>query len=406
MKIVNIILSVFIFLLAGASAYFSFELWNKRSTFLDGWKNFATAINSAANAIDADSGSTYASSLTGDELNHLKYKNLEAKLAEFNEMNQKLIKERNDLADALHRIGAAVGARNLPAKADFRKFTTYSQAMGRSVSGVSDLNNRHRAGMNQVTRHLRQVGIHTNAEKLLNNDAGTLNRLGTELNRIGQFKNEYEKAIRAIAGENGVRGLNFGTNFRQDAQKAVQSAQQGRRDRERLMTNLNAANREIARLKNDVNVRNQRIKQQEAAIQLKEKQLGELKVLMKIDNKDDIPRSWKKGSTEARMAIYGKVIEVNTEYGYVGLSVGKGTRVYQQLGPARSVEIDPVIVTGMELKIYRGLLEGGKVNYVGTVKLNKVNDDCSIANLPPGADIQVGDSICFELTDANAALKK
>ena len=48
----------------------------------------------------------------------------------------------------------------------------------------------------------------------------------------------------------------------------------------------------------------------------------------------------------------------------------------------------------------------GKVQSVATVKLNKVNDDCSIANLPPGADIQVGDSICFELTDANAALKK
>ena len=106
------------------------------------------------------------------------------------------------------------------------------------------------------------------------------------------------------------------------------------------------------------------------------------------------------------MAIYGKVIEVNTEYGYIGLSIGKGTRVYRQLGPARSVEIDPVIVPGMELKVYRGLLEGGKVQYVSTVKLNKVNDDCSIANLPVNADIQVGDSICFELTDANAALKK
>lgn len=398
MKIVNIILSVFVFLLAGASAYFSFELWNKRSTFLNGWNSFAVTINKVASTVDADSGSSYASALKTDELGHLKYANLESKLKEFEAMNEKLVKERNDLADALHRIGSAVGARNLPPKANFRKFDTYSDAMGRSVSGVGDLNNRHRAGMNQVSRHLRQLGINTNPTALLNNDAGALNRLGNELGQKGRRLNELERAIRTITGQAGRS-----SNKTADAINSIKVL--GDRSR-KLATDLNSANREINRLKGVVAAREKTIKEQSNTIQVKNKQLGELKVVMKIDSKDDIPTLWKKGSTEARMAIYGKVIEVNTEYGYVGLSVGKETRVYQQLGPARSVEIDPVIVPGMELKVYRGLLEGGKVQSVATVKLNKVNDDCSIANLPPGADIQVGDSICFELTDANAALKK
>ena len=398
MKIVNIILSVFVFLLAGVSAYFAFELWNKRSTFLNGWTNFATAINSAASAVDAESGSSYAGSLSVDSMSHLKHAELSAKLDEFKAMNEKLIKERNDLANALHTIGAAVGARNLPPKANYKKFDTYNAAMARSVSGVNDMNNRHRAGMNQVSRHLRQLGINSNPNSLLNNDAGALNRLGSELAAKGRRLSELERTIRTITGQTGRATNNAG-----DAAKAVKVL--GDKNR-KLVTDLNAANRIITKLKNDVAARDNKIKQQENTLRLKDKQLGELKVVMKIDSKEDIPTLWKKGSTEARMAIYGKVIEVNTEYGYIGLSIGKGTRVYQQLGPARSVEIDPVIVPGMELKVYRGLLEGGKVQYVSTVKLNKVNDDCSIANLPVNADIQVGDSICFELTDANAALKK
>ena len=394
MKIVNIILSVFVFLLAGTSAYFSFELWNKRSTFLNGWNQFATAINSVAAAVDAESGSSYAGSLNNDALGHLKYSDLEAKLREFKEMNDKLVKERNDLADALHRIGAAVSARNLPPKANFRKFATYGEAMGRSVNGVNDLNNRHRAGMNQVSNHLRVLGVSANANNMLNNDAGTLNRLGSDLRKKAQRLNELEKMLRTING--GSSDI-----------KTAETKYKGLAGRiSKLQSDLNAGNGEIGRLKKTIADRDKKIQQQANTIRLKEKQLGELKVLMKIDSKDDIPVAWKKGSAEARMAIYGKVIEVNTEYGYVGLSVGKGTRVYQQLGPARSIEIDPVIVPGMELKIYRGLLEGDKVQFVGTVKLNKVNDDCSIANLPPKMDIQVGDSICFELTDANAALKK
>ena len=80
MKIVNIILSVFVFLLAGTSAYFSFELWNKRSTFLNGWNQFATAINSVAAAVDAESGSSYAGSLNNDALGHLKYSDLDTPL--------------------------------------------------------------------------------------------------------------------------------------------------------------------------------------------------------------------------------------------------------------------------------------------------------------------------------------
>ena len=406
MKVVNVILSVLVLVLAIVSAVFSFFLFEKRTQLLKGWETLAAAVNSAAEAVDADSGTSFAGTLSRENLSHLKYGELNAKLAEYRSMNEKLLKERDDMADALYRIGSLAGTRNMPGKADFRKFASYSGAIDSAATGVNDMIKRHENGMAAVSRSLRYVGVSINAGGVLNNEAAAVSKLEDELKRTGALKDEYEKAIRIMAGEAGIRDLNFGPRYQEDAKRAVAGVQVLGRNKGKLAADLGSANEKIASLENALALRNKEIEDLKKTVDVKEQQLGEIKSIMKIDSKDDMPNPWKKGSTEARMAIYGKVIEVNKEYGYVGLSVGKATRVYQQLGPSRTVEIDPVVVPGMELKIYRGLLENGNVEFVSTVKIDKVNDDCSIANLPMNVDIQVGDSICFEPTDANAALAK
>lgn len=406
MKVVNVILSVLVLLLAVASAVFSFLLFEKRTQLLSGWDKMAAAINSVASSVDADSGSSFGTSLSRENLKHGNFAGLDAKMAEYRTMNEKLIKERDDMADALYRIGSLAKAKSLPGKADFRKFDNYSDAIDKAAVGVNDMIRRHEDGMGAVARSLRYVGVGIDSKGVLENNSSAVAKLDTELKRTGMLKDEYENAIRLMAGEAGLRNLQFGVKYKEDAERAVKAVQELGRNKGKLDRDLYGANEDINRLKAEIENYKKEINDLKAAVDLKEKQLGEVKSLLKIDSKDDMPMPWKKGSTEARMAIYGKVIEVNTEYGYVGLSVGKATRVYQQLGPSRSVEIDPVIVPGMELKVYRGLLDSGNAQYVGTVKIDKVNDDCSIANLPLNLDIQVGDSICFEPTDANVALSK
>ena len=64
MKVLNIVLSIVILILAAISAVSSYLLWEKRTQLTDGWNKMATAINKASAAIDRESGTRVASDLS------------------------------------------------------------------------------------------------------------------------------------------------------------------------------------------------------------------------------------------------------------------------------------------------------------------------------------------------------
>ena len=67
----------------------------------------------------------------------------------------------------------------------------------------------------------------------------------------------------------------------------------------------------------------------------------------------------------------------------------------QQIGN-KTAEINPDIVPGLELVVARGSLKDGDSEFVARIKLEKVDAGCSIANIPEGADIEVGDIVYYE----------
>lgn len=396
MKVVNVILSVLILLFAIASAVFSFFLFEKRTQLLSGWEKLAVAINTTAGTVDAESGSTYAPKLTKEELAHPNYAQLDTKLTELKKMTEQLIKERNDLADALYRIGSFSGVQGLGSKESLRKFDTYADNISKIANGVSDMNNKREAAIKRIAGELGRLGLRPNVNQLLNNDSNAMKQLSNDIGRVSGLKNDYEKSIRDIAGQSGTSGLNFGANYKNDLTKALNGARKFRETKEKLDRDLNTANNKIRNLENNVNNCNKEIAGLKQTVAKKDAQLSDLKIVLKIDPKDDMPMPWKAGSVESRLALSGKVLEVNKRYGYIGISVGKETRVLQQLGPSKSIEVNPEIAAGMQLKVYRGELDTQNPQYVATIKLDKVGEACSTADLPKGADIQVGDNICFE----------
>lgn len=64
MKVLNIVLSIVILILAAVSAVAAYMLWEKRTQMTDGWSKMAAAINKASAAIDRDSGTRIASDLS------------------------------------------------------------------------------------------------------------------------------------------------------------------------------------------------------------------------------------------------------------------------------------------------------------------------------------------------------
>ena len=73
MKILNVVLSILILLLAIAAAVFSYLLFEKRETMTKGWEQMSLSINKAASAIDSSSGTSVASSVNKASLDHKKF---------------------------------------------------------------------------------------------------------------------------------------------------------------------------------------------------------------------------------------------------------------------------------------------------------------------------------------------
>ncbi|MBQ6351827.1 MAG: hypothetical protein IJJ28_00985, partial [Lentisphaeria bacterium] len=137
MKVTNIILSILILVLALASAAFSYFLFEKRDAMVKGWEKMAVAINNASTSMDRTSGTQVAKSLTPAELSHEKYAELDSKLAKLASQTRQIVSERDDMADALRRVGMTAGVSNLGSDADFRGVATYLTIVDTVWRGVS-----------------------------------------------------------------------------------------------------------------------------------------------------------------------------------------------------------------------------------------------------------------------------
>ncbi|MFA6659694.1 MAG: hypothetical protein WCS25_08380, partial [Victivallaceae bacterium] len=84
MKWLNIVLSVFVLLLAIASATCSYFLFEKRELLVKGWGKMAVSLNNAAKDFDKSSGTETAKMLSTEEISHENYDKLDSNLSKFN----------------------------------------------------------------------------------------------------------------------------------------------------------------------------------------------------------------------------------------------------------------------------------------------------------------------------------
>ena len=139
MKITNILLSILILLLAAASAVFSYFLFEKRSQFVSGWGKMAAAINQTAAELDKDSGlPPLANELSTSALSHEQFEALDQKLPKLAERSRQIVNVRDSLADALRRVGTAVGVRNLADEKTMRGVDSHENGKNAVVNAVRD----------------------------------------------------------------------------------------------------------------------------------------------------------------------------------------------------------------------------------------------------------------------------
>lgn len=395
MKITNILLSILILLLAAASAVFSYFLFEKRSQFVAGWAKMASAINKSAAELDRDSGlKPLADELSISALSHEQFASLDQKLPKLAERSRQIVNVRNNLADALRRIGSTVGVKGLADEAAMRGVDTHENGKNAVVTAVrTTVYNRDRMLGYVSELSQRQFRQKLDVSKMRNADRNALKPLEDNIAAINRRRGTYESTLRNIGRM--VEVNRFDVSDKGFAQSAGNVAQGVRNLQARCRTTqskLDAANRTIRNHENTIARRVKEIAMQQNIIAEKNRQINSYKRALGRPAGDSSIAPWSDGSVEARSRLVGKVIEVHDKYGYIAVDIGKGSTVVQEIGN-RKLEVNAGVKKGLDFIVARGSMQG-KSDFVARVVIDEVGEFCSTANITPGAaQIKVGDIV-------------
>jgi uncharacterized coiled-coil DUF342 family protein len=401
MKVINVLLSILILLLAAASAVFSYFLFEKREQLVMGWEKMATTVNQTAAELDKGSGTKVASNLSADSLGHNKYAELDKKLPELKKQAASIIKQRDELSTAIRKIASIVEMQNIANLDEFKKLATYPANKTRVVRFVEEVKARQDDTIQMICSTARTVGVSISADDLKGSDyASSYRKLDSKIKGIKGRFNNYQSYFYRIANIVGAPRPNFSDRQYYSSIKNVTNYVQ------KLKNNYNSNVRALASAKSKVNSLNGVIRTKNGQIAGLNKTVvnknGEIKRLQVIisggqKDADKVAKVWQPGSPEARRAVQGKVIDVNRKYGFVVVDLGSKTLVKQKIGKKVN-PVNPIIKNNVDMIVARGL-ESKNGEYIGKIKLVKIHDNCAIANVVPGSTgdkkVRVGDTVYF-----------
>jgi len=394
MKIANIVLSVLILLLAAASAVFSYFLFEKRSQFVTGWAKMAQAINASAVELDKDSGlKPLAQELSVSALSHEAYSSLDQKLPKLAERSKQVVNVRNDLADALRRVGTAVSMKNLADEKAMRGIDTHENGQNAVVNAVRDTVAKRDRMFGYVASLARsQFRQSLSVDKMKNADRSALKPLEDSIAAVNRRKGTYETTLRNIGRMVGAGFDASESGYSKSSGKVVAGVRDLQARIRKTQSELDAAKRTIKNHERTIARRIEEIAMQKKTIAEKNRQIGSYKRALGRPADDAGVLPWQDGSDEARSHLVGKVIEVHDKYGYIAIDIGKGSTVVQEIGN-RKLEVNAGVKKGLDFIVARGAL-AGKSDFVARVVIDEVGDFCSTANVSAGSQqIQVGDIV-------------
>jgi len=410
MKIVNLILSILILLLAVASAVFSYFLFEKREQMVKGWEKMAVTVNQASAELDKGSGTNIAKLLSPELLSHEKYSDLDKNLAQLTQQAQKIVQQRDDLGSTIKKIATVTEMKNIPNADDFMKMDAYAAAKKNVLEWVTESKERQDGTIKMVCETASKLGVSLTADALRTPEyASEFRKLDTKITAVQSRISSDNDSFTQLAQILGGSTPDFSDNAYSNSIKSISDAAQKMKDDfGSAKSSLESAKTQLASMQSTVKGKDSNIQSLQKDLKGKEEQIAKLKLIINpAGNVKDDFKLWTEGSPEARMAVQGKIIDINRKYGFVVVDLGANTKVEQAIGNKIN-PVNPKITSNIDLVVARGL-EGDNTQYVGRIKIVKVHDNCSIANVIPGStgdrEVKIGDTVYLS-SDAVAAMSK
>ncbi|MDD3704092.1 MAG: hypothetical protein PHR12_07685 [Victivallaceae bacterium] len=399
MKWLNIVLSVFVLLLAIASATCSYFLFEKRELLVKGWGKMAVSLNNAAKDFDKSSGTETAKMLSTEEISHENYDKLDSNLSKFNDQVRKIVKQRDDLSSAVRNTAGIMEMSNIPEQSSFTALDSYERSVPSVIEHISTVKKRYDDTIDQICATGKQIDAPLDAGALKGSRYRTeYTKLSNRISAMDSKIKSYDAGYRRLAGLTNVKLAN--SDFEYSAINATTNKLQAgittiKNDLKTAQSLVGQKDLAIAEIQKTVDLKDKQIAAERiAARKLKEHN----NTLLQLLEKEGIPRDiklWEDGSKDVRRALQGKVIEVDEHFGFIVIDIGSATKVGQQLGP-KIAYFSPRITDSAEFMVVRDL-DKDDSRYIGRVKLFKLSENNSyakqIAPAVKAEKIRVGDFV-------------
>ena len=380
MKVVNIVLSALILVLALVCTGFSYVLFAKRANMVKGWGEMAKGVYEASAELDKGTGTHVAASLTEKELAHDTYDSakMNSKMAALKAQSKKVVSQRDEFVGDLQEIGKTVRMKEVP---DAAQLVAESGSAGDGSQEVKG----SKAIVKQVAVTVKQRDA---AQKNVKQLRGEFNKVGSIVGVEDGGRNTSE-VVDSVRRRNRELEAKKSELDRTRAQLADERSEKARieNDRDRLRRDMNAARQEKIKL---------------------EKELDQVKADFKALTQTeygDIPL-WRAGSAEARAHVTGTVTKVDPKNGYIIFDIGTSSRAVQKVG-TKQLRVDPQFRPGMELVVIRGGVEEPITpKFVARIKILNIDEKCAVANIPKDTAIQEGDIVIDNAFYENASKRE
>lgn len=395
MKVLNIVLSILILILAIASAVFAYLLFDKRQQMVSGYESLGKGIADTARYLDKDSGTQ-----TKLNIDH-RSESLDQEIRKLSQLAKQISDERNALAQALVDVSAQAGG-----NATLESLTTLSDYES-GVAGVIASVNTLRANRDMLAEGYQQAAgkfdLPLDYAELVGSDRSgwenSIRAFNVDLDNMKKYKEQQESVMRKVAKSLGVEISLTPARYEADL-KSYNAAIAGlQSDKAALETAKADLTTELAAANKTIEGKDSEIASLNAELATQKDEYTRLSAIIKDEAYEYPVVLWRAGSPEARKAVDGKIIDINKKFGYVVIDVGSDTLVDQPIAPDREPnKVNPNITAGDEMMVSR-YVSADDAKYIGNIKIFKVEGACAFANvtdLADGTNIAVGDTVLFD----------
>jgi DNA repair exonuclease SbcCD ATPase subunit len=408
MGMVNKIVNIVVLVLAIACVAFGSMLFKKREQLRFRGDKMAAVIGKVSQTMDKESESDYAKKLSsaklelnkdkdpqgeenkGKTLHLTNYDNIDNVLKPFEKQVDEVVKQRDELAGALNTVSETLKIPETYGVMVFKSLKTYESKKTSLLGLVEKVNTRDEAVIGQVVSSAGTLGftVDVSALKDLDNFRPPLSDFGAKVENFKKRLDNYASHISKICSILEVSSPSLvGDDY------SVELA--GSEDRVKAKKEeFEQTKRELASTKAKLQETEEKLSNAITKTAELEKQIASLNEAIgkykKMIGGEDMDLG-KGPPQEAELArkLVGKVLEVNDKWDFIVIDLGKNNKM--RLGTSKK-EIFVSLPEGKNMIVSRG------DRPVAEVKIVRVNESCSIADVVPGkkyGSIQPGDRVFF-----------